>query len=180
MHFVRSPFVRAFLPSVVMIVTVRGTFARANSAQFVLAIVVSLLRCGDAWHGETIDLEATAPEERILEAHYSQLPVVASHALTLSSGDICVAESTIHRVRLLASDGTPRRKVGDSRGGALGQWYDPTALVEAEEEGLLFVADSGNNRIIKINISDANDTVVAFANRRVCGTILTHPHTVSD
>ena len=148
-----------------MIASGRATFARASGTQLALAIVVSLLRCGGAWHDETIDLDAIPPEERMLEAHYSQLPVVASHALALSSGDIYVAESAIHRVRLLASDGTPRRKVGDSRGAALGQWFDPSALVEAEEEGLLFIADSGNNRIIKINISDGNDTVVAFANR---------------
>lgn len=160
---------------IAMIVSGRAALARARSAPVALTIVASLLSCGDAWHGETIDLDAIPPEERILEAHYSQLPVVASHALALSSGDICVAESTIHRVRLLASDGTPRRKVGDSFGGALGQWYDPSALVEAEEEeGILFVADSGNNRIIKINISDFNNTVVAFANRCAPAAILSH------
>lgn len=130
--------------------------------------LVGLLCCPPsacAYHDWTVDLEQIPPEERILEPHWDSLPLVAAHSLQLPDGNLCVAETAVHRLRLVANDGSHRRKIGDHRGRALGEWYHPSALAAAH--GMLYVADSGNARVQKINITDANDTVIGLADR--CG-----------
>ena len=118
-----------------------------------------------AWHDWTIDLEQIPPEDRILESQWASLPLVAAHALPLPDGDLCVAETSIHRMRLVTSEGTHLRKIGSYRGRGPLEWYHPSALAEAR--GMLYVTDSGNGRVQKINITDGNDTVVGFADQ--CG-----------
>ena len=118
-----------------------------------------------AWHDWTIDLEQIPPEDRLLESQWASLPLVAAHALPLPDGDLCVAETTIHRMRLVTSEGSHLRKIGSYRGRGPLEWYHPSSLAEAH--GMLYVTDSGNGRVQKINITDGNDTVVGFADR--CG-----------
>ena len=118
-----------------------------------------------AWHDWTIDLEQIPPEDRLLESQWASLPLVAAHALPLPGGGLCVAETTIHRVRLLTRGGAHLRKIGSYRGRGPMEWHHPSALAEAH--GMLYVTDSGNGRVQKINITDGNDTVVGFAHQ--CG-----------
>ena len=116
-----------------------------------------------AWHDWTINLEQIPPEERVLESQWASLPLVAAHALPLPDGDLCVAETAIHRMRLVTSEGTHLRKIGGHRGRGPAEWYHPSAL--AESNGMLYVTDSGNARVQKINITGGIDTVVGFADR---------------
>ena len=118
-----------------------------------------------AWHDWTIDLEQIPPEERVLEPQWTSLPLVAAHALPLPNGNLAVAETNLHRVRLVTSEGGHLRKIGGHRGRGPAQWYHPSALAEAH--GILYVTDSGNGRVQKLNITDGNDIAVGFADR--CG-----------
>ena len=63
-------------------------------------------------------------------------------------GQVYVADTYNHRVRLLAADGTPLAQWG-AEGGAPGEFRFPSGLA-LDPSGALYVADTGNHRIQRL------------------------------
>ena len=78
------------------------------------------------------------------------------HALQLTSGQFVVSNGLLpgqqNRVSLINGDGKVVASFGRKRGSAVGQLNAPKYLL-ADKNGIIFVADSGNNRIVLLNQS---------------------------
>ena len=90
------------------------------------------------------------------------------HELKLSDGNICIADSTKHDLKITSPDALFLRTIG-SNGTELGQFHYPRGLAEGTvtrtsinldgspstyEVPVLYVADYGNNRVQMLRLSD--------------------------
>ena len=71
-------------------------------------------------------------------------------------GNLYVADSTADRVVELAPDGIPLGSWGTS-GVALGQFRQPLGVAVDQNSGTIYVADTLNNRVVRIDRGELND-----------------------
>ena len=110
------------------------------------------------------------------------------HELKLSDGNICIADSTKHDLKIISPDALYLRTIG-SNGTELGQFHYPRGLAEGiitrtsiAVDGrpstytvpVLYVADYGNSRVQMLRLSDG-EPVSSFGRQGAGESELDHP-----
>jgi uncharacterized repeat protein (TIGR01451 family) len=91
------------------------------------------------------------------------------------SGNLYIADAANHRVRKIAIDGTISTVAGNGAGGLSGdngpatsaQLYQPTAIALGNNS--LYIADTGNYRVRRVDFSNGN--ISTFAGSNCCGNL---------